>query len=302
MAEIRYLQLQCTACSARFERTWEPDDGQIKCPQCSAPICPCGCGGDLAENRAGALYYSEACRKRLERANNTDTSRTGIRSGNVRSVEEAAALHDQFKAEWKVRILRRIGETLDRKGEYHADDCADLPVPAAHVNLIGTQVMRLKNAGAIVKVGTRRNTGAASNSRWSGVYRWAKGGRAKLDEMIAGDGAGNRGDGHGGSAGQSAEVAFPSAPPASAVAGDENSSGREAVKSSAASRPGENVGAGQMQGESHQGRRDSSPAAGTDTPEPSVAEELASAEGQLFGSEPVAMSSNSAFNPENEFA
>lgn len=177
------LNLACPACGSSFERLWSKAEGQVSCPNCGAPVCPCGCGADLSENRAGALYHSEACRKRLERAQNPDITRTGIRSGNVRSVQEADALHETFKDQWRRRILRRILHALDSKGEYHADDCADLPVPAEHVNLIGSQVMRLKNAGAIEKTGSRRNSARASNSRWSGVYRYAEGGRAKALEI-----------------------------------------------------------------------------------------------------------------------
>jgi hypothetical protein len=211
------LGLVCPACGASFERLWDKADGQVRCPNCSAPVCPCGCGADLSKMRAGALYHSEACRKRLERSQNADITRTGIRSGNVRSVEEAAALHDTYKAEWERRILRRIAHVLDTKGEYHADDIADMILPAEHVNLIGTQVMRLLNRRIWKKVGERRNKSKASNARKSGVYIYLPGGQRKLHQLAGLGTDEHRGDDVGGP-GSSSPVASP--PVGSAQSGE----------------------------------------------------------------------------------
>lgn len=39
-------------------------------------VCACGCGASLADLRSDAVYASESCRKRAERANSADKGRT----------------------------------------------------------------------------------------------------------------------------------------------------------------------------------------------------------------------------------
>jgi hypothetical protein len=183
---IHELSLSCPSCAHGFERLWSTTDGRVFCPACSAPICPCGCSADLSRMKADALYGSEACRKRLERAGNPDRTRTGIRSGNVRSVEQAGELHETFKDQWCRRIRQRIVRALDEHGEYHADYIADLLVPAAYVNCIGSQVRALSHRKVMVKTGEwRTNKAAASNSRPSPVWRYAAGGRREFDRYEA---------------------------------------------------------------------------------------------------------------------
>jgi hypothetical protein len=117
----------------------------------------------------------------------TESGRRGIRGGNVRSVQEARDLQTTFKAELSARIRDAIVAALDR-GQYHADDLVTLKISAEHLNCVGSQVALLVRQGVMKKVSMRRNGAAASNARWSGVYKYESGGREKLAGLGAGSG------------------------------------------------------------------------------------------------------------------
>lgn len=188
------LRSACVTCGWAFGTLWSRADGQLICPRCDTPICGCGCGASLAGLRVDALWASEACKKSGQQRESRDKAgtigRAGIRLGDVRSVEEATALQETYKEQWVRRVLERIQCALDTRGEYHADDTADLLLPAAHVNLIGTQVMSLLNRSIITKAGERRNKARASNARKSGIYKYTANGPAMLADLIAGLSAG----------------------------------------------------------------------------------------------------------------
>ena len=251
------------------------------------------CGRHLITHRRDARFCDERCKnawhnkrrrggeapaKHFTGAEGAAAGRVGVRKGNIRSVEEADNLHELFKDEWRRRVMGRILHALDTKGEYHADDCADLQIPAEHVNLIGSQVMRLINGRAIKKVGTRRNRSKASNARWSGVYTYAPdGGREKAREIV-GLGAGARlkpepsAESGENRSGGNREAPAPRGPGGSVIARATSPASSERVSD----RDGDRVSG-------------ASPA--------SVADDLAVAEGRLF--ESVPLSASSAFHPDN---
>lgn len=98
---------------------------------------------------------------------------------DVRAGQEAAKDH------WSSAVREAIIDVLRRKGEFHADDLAELGIPEKHRNVIGSQVARLVNEHWVVECGRRKSAIPSRNAAKSNVYRLTSGG-------VSGVGAGNR--------------------------------------------------------------------------------------------------------------
>ena len=246
--------------------------------------------------KATTRFKSRACAMALKRAGQGSTRVSRANVARTRTIAEVRSDLEETKAEWQDITEEAIADHFRRHpGQpFHADDLLSLGIPEEHRrSIVGSAIALWVNKRRMEECGRRKSIAPSRNGAKSNEYRLTEKGR----DFIAGDGAGNRSRG--------LSRGFPPAggdasPPASAVAGDENSSGREAVTSSTASRPGESGDGGTACPSRAARSVGSSPPAGAASPEPSVAEDLAATEGQLF--ESVPMAPHSAYHPNNEFA
>lgn len=81
--------------------------------------CGCGCGRSLAGMRADAVWWTDACRKRAQRAPSPDKARNSTRQRKPRATIEVYE-HDYGPNAWPRRTLlkkmRRAWERLDDRG------------------------------------------------------------------------------------------------------------------------------------------------------------------------------------------
>lgn len=106
----------------------------------------------------------------------------GERGGSTETFEQAQRLIEHWKGDWSSLVRHTICEALLAKGEYHADDLADLDIPAAHKNVVGSATAWLVNKGWMREVGRRRTTASASKGRKAGVYLITDRGRWELGD------------------------------------------------------------------------------------------------------------------------
>ncbi len=85
--------MNCGVCKHAWEVPAEKPTAPVACPECDAHVCACGCGEDLADMRAHALYKGRACAVALARAGYATTraakanrNRTGA---SVHSLDDA---------------------------------------------------------------------------------------------------------------------------------------------------------------------------------------------------------------------
>jgi hypothetical protein len=159
--------MQCTRCEAEWSvPVAERPGSAVHCPYCEAHICGCGCGADLGEMRADAVYQSEAHTKRLKRLSSADTPPT-------RTVADARALHDDAKAHWSMVVDEAIVRHFkaDPSGKFHADDLEALGIPDEHRNVIGSQIAKWVNRNRMVECGRRKSAVPSRNGAKSNEYR-----------------------------------------------------------------------------------------------------------------------------------
>lgn len=91
----------------------------------NARICACGCGDLLYGMRSDAVYRSEACKKRAQRAS------SGDKAGTVHPLDEARGQmrEGRTSAQWELVAREKVARTLLETGEFTADALADLNIP-----------------------------------------------------------------------------------------------------------------------------------------------------------------------------
>jgi hypothetical protein len=221
--------MKCNRCDAEWSvPVGERPGAAVHCPYCEAHICGCGCGADLSEMRADAVYHSEAHGKKLQRLRSADIAPT-------RTVADARALQEDAKAHWSMVVDEAIVRHFrrDPSGKFHADDLETLGIPDDHRNVIGSQIAKWVNRKRMVECGRRASTVPSRNGAKSNEYRLTERGA----RVVAGSSADQERD--------------------SRVDRRENPT--------VGVRSGE-VGAGQANGKRDQGS-ESPPSAGTDSPD-----------------------------------
>jgi hypothetical protein len=178
--------MECGRCGAEWTvpRAERPG-AAVHCPYCEAHICGCGCGADLSEMRADAVFSSEAHSKRLKLVASAERA-------PKKTVADARALQEDAKAHWSMvvdeAILRHF--KADPTGTLHADDLESLGIPDAHRNCIGSQFAKWVNRGRMVGCGRRKSEIPTRNAAKSNEYRITQKGR----DLIAGPGSESSGE------------------------------------------------------------------------------------------------------------
>jgi hypothetical protein len=176
----RHLVCPSTSCGHPH---WLIDIGASeRCPACGVlgePICACGCGTSLSDLRSDAVYRSEACSKRLQRAARPDKDPT-------RTIAEVRAEQEAAKTHWSMIVREGIIEVLKATGAYHADDLDHLGVPDKHRNIIGSQTAKLVNQKWMIEAGRRKSVIPSRNGAKSGIYQLTALGKQKLVGVSAG--------------------------------------------------------------------------------------------------------------------
>lgn len=172
--------MRCRRCDAEWSvPVGERPGSAVHCPYCEAHICGCGCGADLSEMRADAVYQSEAHTKRLKRVASADTAPT-------KTVADARALQEDAKAHWSMVVDEGIFRHFkaDPTGTLHADDLESLGLPVEHKQgIIGSQFAKWINRNRMVECGRRASTVPSRNGAKSNLYRLTDKGR---DLVVAG--------------------------------------------------------------------------------------------------------------------
>lgn len=109
------------------------------------------------------------------------SAREGSRGGRFRSLEDAQVVQSIAPdAERAGTAIRQVILEALRRGEYHADDLAEISdIVAAYPNAVGGVVGGLLKKEEIVEVGRKAATEVASHRRKSGVYRFTELGRER---------------------------------------------------------------------------------------------------------------------------
>lgn len=149
-----------------------PDDYQAPDPPAAYPDAATICH---ACGRFSGATYEDDQRTCEHCGAVTIRDRSGERGGpvppNTLATATAQVEAEQVRASWLAWLRKRIIETIDARGEYHADDLADvvgMPTP----NLLGIAVNQLLRQGVIESTGEHRAGKApASHGRRSYVYR-----------------------------------------------------------------------------------------------------------------------------------
>jgi hypothetical protein len=148
-------------------------------------ICACGCGASLVGLRADALYQSEACKKRAQRAASRDKAGTGEHP--LQEVRDQAAL-DKHTRDLNGLIRQAIIDTIKTRGSCHADDLIDL-YPVGEVDrcreLATRQFASLRSGKRpLISERERRASSVPARKRSkSGVYVFTKHGRETLSGL-----------------------------------------------------------------------------------------------------------------------
>jgi hypothetical protein len=169
--------MKCGRCEAEWSvPVGERPGAAVHCPYCEAHIC--GCGADLSEYRADAVFRSEAHSKKLKRLASADIA-------PKKTVAEARALQEDAKAHWSMVVDEAIVRHFRRDpgGTFHADDLESLGIPDDHRNVIGSQIAKWVNRKRMVECGRRASTVPSRNGAKSNEYRLTKTG---VDLVIAG--------------------------------------------------------------------------------------------------------------------
>lgn len=101
----------------------------------------------------------------------------------TRTIADVRASQEAVKDHWSSAVREAIIDVLRRKGEFHADDLAELGIPDEHRNVIGSQVARLVNQHWMVECGRRKSAVPSRNGAKSNVYKLTR-------EGVSGVGAG----------------------------------------------------------------------------------------------------------------
>lgn len=145
----------------------------------NAGTCRCGCGASLAGLRADAVWASEACKKRAERAASRDKAGTVHPLQTVRE-RQAAKKHNR---DLGGLIRQAIIDQIKTTGECFADDLVDL-YPEGEVKecrrLATAQFGSMVARGLIHEKGRRKSTFASRKGSKSGVYSFTQLGRKTL--------------------------------------------------------------------------------------------------------------------------
>jgi hypothetical protein len=142
------------------------------------PTCRCLCGASLDGMRADALYASEACRKRADRAASADKGRTEHPLGEARAAQEASELKDHYSQV----IYQGIIDRLER-GSVHADDLEDLFPECDRTicrKLVGAQFGSLASRRYIREKERRKSSIASRKGAKSSVWEFTRLGRERL--------------------------------------------------------------------------------------------------------------------------
>lgn len=143
-------------------------------------FCGCGCGASLAGMRSDAVYHSEACKKRAERARSRD------KAGTEHPLDEVRALHEESKGRWTVVVREHLNRTLLDTGHVSAEDFDRLGIPAEHSNLANAQMGSYVARGFMEPVSWKRSTKPSRKSGKFWIYRITDLGREKLAGLSAG--------------------------------------------------------------------------------------------------------------------
>jgi hypothetical protein len=109
-------------------------------------------------------------------------SRQGIRGGTIHSLAEAEVAHDLHKRRLVELVDSAIWETLQRKGEVHANDLQHMPEAA--IDLIGNRIGVLARKKLVWEADRLRPTNPASHGRKSGLWRLTSKGRVELERRV----------------------------------------------------------------------------------------------------------------------
>jgi hypothetical protein len=179
--------MSCCNCEHSWRVPAKPAERPVFCPSCTCHVCACGCGTDLSDMRANALYHSRAHAMALSRAGGASPRAAKAHIVRTAPVADVRAEQEAAEAHWSMTVRECIIDVLRGTGYYHADDLIE-QVPDEYRRLISTQTAKLANQKWMVKVGERKSVVKARNAAKSGIYKLTPLGREKL----AGVGAGNR--------------------------------------------------------------------------------------------------------------
>lgn len=145
----------------------------------NARTCRCGCGASLAGLRSDAVWASEACKKRAERAASRDKAGTVHPLQTVRD-QQAVKKHNR---DLGGLIRQAIIDQIKTTGECFADDLVEL-YPEGEVKecrrLATAQFGSLVARGLIHEKERRKSTFASRKGSKSGVYSFTQLGRKTL--------------------------------------------------------------------------------------------------------------------------
>lgn len=143
-------------------------------------ICACGCGGSLTGLRADALYQSEACKKRAQRAASRDKAGT-------ESLDEVRAKHEESKGRWTVIVREHLNRTLFVTGYVSAEDFDALGIPPEHSNLANAQMGSYSKQGFMEAISWHRSKKPSRKSGKVWVHKLTEKGREHLSPLVGSD-------------------------------------------------------------------------------------------------------------------
>jgi hypothetical protein len=164
--------------------SWQINVGDSEwCPMCDflgEPFCACGCGASLADQRADAVYRSDACAKRLQRRGTPDIDPTKHALDEVRARGEES----KEKARWALVAREQILRVLLAKGSVTASDLDPLGVPAPHVNVCSSWFGHYSRQKLMRKVGWQTSEKPSRKSSPIFTFEITDKGRAEIPGLL----------------------------------------------------------------------------------------------------------------------
>src|ERR1044072_4425101 len=172
--------MSCSNCGHVWKVPGVRPDSPVFCPMCEQHVCGCGCGADLGDMRADALFQSRACYIALIRAGEGTPRAASANVARTQPLEEIRPAQEAAKAEWSTAIYAEIVRILQARGSSHADDLDPMGIPDDCRNIVGAQVGALVGKGWAQEVGRRASSNPRRHKRKSGVFELTRKGREGL--------------------------------------------------------------------------------------------------------------------------
>lgn len=191
-AVISTREMCCRSCRHVWDTSASLPEDAVDCPNCGLHVCACGCGIDLSDMKANAVWFDRSHYMRLYRAEqagriaaNPHATRTRHALDEVRGDAE----ENPEKARWTLIVREQIARTLIHTGYFSAADLEPLGIPAAHGNVCTSQIGTFASRRLMEKVRWRKSEKPSRKGGILWTFRITEKGRKELPKIIAGTGA-----------------------------------------------------------------------------------------------------------------